>query len=71
MNRLQLEITAAQAGQRLDRILSAAQPDMSRAALQKAIQSGHCTVDGQAETKPAAKVKTGQVVAFQLPVMPD
>lgn len=67
MNRLQLEITAAQAGQRLDRILSAAQPDMSRAALQKAIQSGHCTVDDQAETKPAAKVKTGQVVVFRLP----
>lgn len=67
MNRLQLEITAAQAGQRLDRILSAALPDLSRAALQKAIQSGHCTVDDQAETKPAAKVKTGQAVVLLLP----
>lgn len=67
MNRLQLEITAAQAGQRLDRILSAAQPDLSRAALQKAIQSGHCTVDDQIETKAAAKVKTGQVVVLLLP----
>ena len=67
MNRLQLEITVAQAGQRLDRILSAAQPDLSRAALQKAIQSGHCTVDDQAETKPATKVKTGQAVVLQLP----
>ena len=45
MNRLQLEITAAQAGQRLDRILSAAQPDMSRAALQKAIKDFKDTFD--------------------------
>ena len=67
MSSLQLEITAAQAGQRLDRILSAAEPDLSRAALQKAIQSGYCTVDGLAETRPATKVKTGQQVHLQLP----
>lgn len=67
MSSLKLEITAAQAGQRLDRILSAAEPDLSRAALQKAIQSGHCTVDGLAETRPAAKVRTGQQIHLQLP----
>ncbi|MDD4701856.1 MAG: dephospho-CoA kinase [Desulfovibrio sp.] len=67
MNSLKLEITAAQAGQRLDRLLHAAEPDLSRTALQKAIQSGHCTVDGLTETRPAAKVRTGQQVHLQLP----
>ena len=67
MNKLQLEITPGQAGQRLDRILSAAAPELSRAALQKAVQSGFCTVDGLPETRPAAKMRMGQAVLVNLP----
>lgn len=67
MSTLQLEITAGQAGQRLDRILSAAAPELSRAALQKAVQSGCCTVDGLPEKRPAAKVRMGQAVILNLP----
>lgn len=67
MNDISLTIQPLQAGQRLDKILSDAAPELSRAALQKAMTGGHCLVDGQPETKPSAKVRAGQHVLVHLP----
>lgn len=67
MTELRHTITAAEAGQRLDRVLRAAAPELSRAALQKAVQAGHCQVDGLPETRPDAKTRAGQTVLLRLP----
>lgn len=71
MSRLQLKITAGQAGKRLDRILGTTVPELSRAALQKVVQAGCCTVDGLPEKRPAAKMRMGQTVTLDLPEHPD
>lgn len=64
------------AGQRLDKFLLDAfsrengldgQTGISRAGLQKAIQSGHCLVDGKPVTRPARKLLPGQKVSLALP----
>lgn len=67
MNSVELLITAKNAGQRLDRALREAVPDMSRAALQKAVLAGLCQVDGLPMTRPDAKMKSGQRVLLHLP----
>ncbi|MGE9985909.1 dephospho-CoA kinase [Desulfovibrio sp. SGI.169] len=67
MNHIELLITAKTAGLRLDRALRDALPDMSRAALQKAVLAGRCQVDGLPATRPDARVKSGQRVLLCLP----
>ena len=67
MNRIELLITTENAGQRLDRALRDAAPDLSRAALQKAVLAGHCLVDGLPASRPDAKTRPGQRVVLQLP----
>lgn len=67
MTELRHTVTAAEAGQRLDRVLRGAAPELSRAALQKAVQAGHCQVDGLPETRPDAKTREGQTVLLRLP----
>ena len=67
MRELRLTTTANDAGQRLDRVLSLAAPELSRAALQKAVQAGHCQIDGLAETRANAKIRAGQNIVLSLP----
>ena len=67
MTELRLTTTAADAGQRLDRVLRQAAPELSRAALQKAIQAGRCRVDGLSETRADARVRAGQTIELSLP----
>lgn len=64
---LTLIVDTAQAGQRLDRLLSSAMPDISRGAVQKAIESGCCLVDGIPATTASRKMKTGQEIRFTAP----
>ena len=67
MTELRLTTTALDAGQRLDRLLSQAAPELSRAALQKAVQAGHCQIDGLPETRADAKIRAGQTIVLCLP----
>jgi len=53
---------------RLDRFLSAAFQDYSRAFLQKAIRAGAVTVEGQAK-KPGTPVKAGERIRVELPLL--
>ena len=62
-----LIVDPAQAGQRLDRILSDALPDRSRGAVQKAVEAGACLVDGLPETAVSRKMKAGQEIRFTPP----
>lgn len=67
MTELRHIATGGDAGQRLDRVLREAAPELSRAALQKAVQAGHCQVDGLPETRADAKVREGQTIVLRLP----
>ncbi|MEQ8356285.1 MAG: RluA family pseudouridine synthase [Kiloniellaceae bacterium] len=65
----QREVTAPPeaAGSRLDRLLAAALPGLSRSRLKALIEAGRVTCGGDAVTSPAAKVKAGQKFAIVVP----
>ncbi len=52
---------------RLDRILAARAPDVSRARFQSLIADGHVTVNGSAVTKAKSRPRAGDVVRVVLP----
>lgn len=58
-------LTVPQAG-RLDAVLAAAIPGITRSRLQRLIASGHVAVNG-APARKSARVETGDVVTFTLP----
>jgi 23S rRNA pseudouridine1911/1915/1917 synthase len=55
------------AGRRLDSVLRDNVPQVSRAALQRAISAGCCLVDGRVETRQAVRIRSGQRVVVLLP----
>ncbi len=57
----------AEAGERLDRMLVAAFPEISRARFQKLIAGGAVTVDGKVADDAGAKLKPGQHVCVAVP----
>jgi len=63
------EVTAGpgDAGARLDRLLAATLPGLSRSRLKALIEAGQVLSGGQALTSPAAKVKDGQTFAIIIP----
>ena len=67
MKRLQITVAPDQAGQRLDILLHTAAPQLSRAALQKAVQAGNCRVDDVPETRCRVKARAGQTICLLLP----
>lgn len=60
-------VEMAEAGQRLDRVLAARLPDLSRSRLQALIEDGHVTLD-RGPAKPAHKLKGGEAVEVVVPV---
>jgi 23S rRNA pseudouridine1911/1915/1917 synthase len=54
-------------GQRLDRYLSERHPDISRARWQEWIAAGQVRVNGQPVTKPAHRLRAGDMVDYTLP----
>lgn len=52
---------------RLDAVLAAALPDLSRARLAGLIRDGHVRVNGAPVVKPADKVRRGAVIDLELP----
>ncbi len=67
MNLLHHVTTSEDAGLRLDRVLSSLAPDVSRAALQKAIRAGRCCIDGIPVTNPNMRLHPGQALALRMP----
>jgi 23S rRNA pseudouridine1911/1915/1917 synthase len=61
-----LTIRAEQAGKRLDLVLAAAIPEVSRTQLARQIADGAVTVDGKA-TAPSRKLRQGEVVVWTPP----
>jgi 23S rRNA pseudouridine1911/1915/1917 synthase len=62
----QLSITVEEAGQRVDKLLSAALEDMTRSAVQNLIENGCVTCEGKVLSK-SAKLKPGDVIQVELP----
>ncbi|HHN72929.1 MAG TPA: RluA family pseudouridine synthase, partial [Thermopetrobacter sp.] len=64
-----LEITAPEeaAGQRLDRFLAAAAPDVSRARFQSLIAEGRVAVNGAPAARPGLRLKGGETIRVDLP----
>ena len=62
-----IEIAEAEAGQRLDRALSARMDELSRARLQALIKEGHVTRDGRTIEEPGHRVKPGERYVVEVP----
>ncbi len=60
---MNIPVTAAHDGQRLDRLIKAIRKDIPFPAVQKLIRTGKIRVDGQ-KAKPDARVKIGQIVTL-------
>lgn len=60
-------IEEAEAGQRLDRVLAACHPDLSRSRLKALIEEGRVSADGATITEPSYRVKPGQRFTTQVP----
>lgn len=61
-----LTFTAATSGERLDRAIVAAFPELSRAQVQRLIEEGRVTLNAR-PARPATKVRAGDVIVVQLP----
>jgi 23S rRNA pseudouridine1911/1915/1917 synthase len=54
------------AGERLDRFLAAAEPDLSRSRVQSLIEDGHVTVNAR-RARAAQRLRAGDAVALEVP----
>lgn len=61
-----IEITAEDAGQRLDAFLAAAVPELTRSAVQRLIEQGQVRLDGKS-VKASHKLSAGEQVAITIP----
>ncbi len=64
---LEFIVSPEEEGQRLDRILAARAPDVSRARFQSLIADGHVTVNGSATTKAKTRLRSGDAIRVMLP----
>jgi 23S rRNA pseudouridine1911/1915/1917 synthase len=62
-----LTITADEAGERLDRVLAARVPALSRSRLKALILDGQVTIAGRTIRDPAASVNSGDAITVSLP----
>ncbi len=67
----ELRVDASLHGMRLDKALAEGVPEFSRSYLQQLIAQGDLCVDGQAQTKPSAKVRLGQKLVLLMRPTPQ
>jgi 23S rRNA pseudouridine1911/1915/1917 synthase len=60
-------IAAEEAGQRIDRVLAARIPTLSRSRLKALILAGQVTIEARTILDPASPVKSGDIVTINLP----
>jgi 23S rRNA pseudouridine1911/1915/1917 synthase len=65
--RREVSVDPADAGLRLDRLLAAALPDLSRSRVKTLLEAGHVTAAGATVSDPAYRVKRGQTFAIVVP----
>jgi 23S rRNA pseudouridine1911/1915/1917 synthase len=65
--RLEIAIAEAQAGERLDRALAAARPELSRSRIKALIEQGHLKLGGGTIKEPSQRVKPGQLFVLEIP----
>ena len=65
--RHEVAVTAAEAGERLDRLLAARLPGLSRSRVKALIEAGRVSAGGATIVEPSARVKPGQTFAIILP----
>ncbi|MDX1487653.1 MAG: 23S rRNA pseudouridine(1911/1915/1917) synthase RluD, partial [Acidiferrobacterales bacterium] len=68
--KLIVNIPAAYAGKRLDQVLAAVYPELSRSRLQQWIQEGYVRLDAT-QTRRSHKVKGGETVELYIPEVPE
>jgi 23S rRNA pseudouridine1911/1915/1917 synthase len=66
----QIEFTVSEVGERLDKLVQAHMPELSRSQVQALIKDGHVTVGGQ-RVKAGVKLRGGERVSVTLPDAPD
>ncbi len=64
---LTIEIAAEQAGERIDRALAVAFPELSRSRVKALIEQGHLRLAGATINDPSLRVKPGQVFELGVP----
>jgi len=65
--RYEIRVTEAEAGQRLDRLLTAAVSHISRSRVKALIEAGRVSLTGATISDPSLRVKPGQVFALDIP----
>lgn len=66
MNETVFSVSPKSAGERLDKVISAEEPSLSRSAAQKLIEDGAVTVNGKTAVK-SLKIKGGETVSVIIP----
>ena len=66
MSEYQIKLTLTTPGERLDKALKQAQPDLSRAQLQRLIKEGQILVNGRL-AKASLKLEGGEQIVITLP----
>ena len=67
MERIELQVNNDMAGKRLDVVLSACLEDISRSYVQKLIESGNVTVNGDFCNEKKQKAKAGDAIVVEIP----
>jgi 23S rRNA pseudouridine1911/1915/1917 synthase len=67
VRRFEVEVAAEDAGSRLDRLLAARLPELSRARVQALIRAGQATRGGEILKDPSAKVNASDLLALAVP----
>src|SRR5882757_10036379 len=62
-----LTVDAAHAGERIDAVIAAAVPDLSRAQVQRLIDDAHVQLNRLAVRKPGQRVRAGDVILVEIP----
>ncbi len=62
-----LVVEAAEAGERVDRLLAARLQGLTRSRLKRLIEEGRLTVDGAPVTEASTKARAGQALALEVP----
>ncbi len=65
--RLDVAVADDQSGERLDRVLAAALPDLSRTRIQALVKAGKVMVDGAPAANPSRRVAAGEAIAVEVP----
>jgi 23S rRNA pseudouridine1911/1915/1917 synthase len=64
---LEIVLAESASGERLDRALAVARPELSRSRIKALIEQGHLKLSGETIMDPALRVKPGQVFTLEIP----